>query len=93
MAVPVGKPVIAHITSLDVIHSFKVVPLRMTQDANPGMSIPVHFVPTITNTYLIQCSQLCGNGHSSMRGVFKVLSQEDFDKWLKSKSGGAVSYE
>jgi len=93
MAVPVGKPVIAHITSLDVIHSFKVVPLRMTQDANPGMSIPVHFVPTITTTYQIQCSQLCGNGHSSMRGVFKVLSQEDFDKWLKSKSGGGVSYE
>jgi cytochrome c oxidase subunit 2 len=93
MAVPVGKPVIAHLTSLDVIHSFKVVPLRMTQDANPGMSIPVHFVPTITNTYQIQCSQLCGNGHSSMRGVFKVLSQADFDAWLKSKSGAAVSYE
>jgi cytochrome c oxidase subunit 2 len=93
MAVPVGKDVIAHITSLDVIHSFKVVPLRMTQDANPGMSIPVHFFPTVTNTYYIQCSQLCGNGHTSMRGIFKVLTAEDFDKWLKSKSGGAVSYE
>jgi len=93
MAVPVGKDVIAHITSLDVIHSFKVVPLRMTQDANPGMSIPVHFFPTVTNTYYIQCSQLCGNGHTSMRGIFKVLTAEDFDKWLKSKSGAAVSFE
>jgi len=94
MAVPVGKPVIAHITSLDVIHSFKVVPLRVTQDANPGMSIPIHFVPTVTNTYQIQCSQLCGNGHYGMRGIFKVLSQPEFDAWLKSKAGGAaVSYE
>src|SRR5439155_15507431 len=67
MAVPVDKPVIAHISSLDVIHSFKVVPLRMTQDATPGLSVPVHFIPTRTNTYQIQCSQLCGNGHAQMR--------------------------
>jgi len=93
MAVPVDKPVIAHISSLDVIHSFKVVPLRMTQDANPGMSIPVHFVPTLTNTYQIQCSQLCGNGHSSMRGIFKVLSTNDFNAWLTKKAGGVTSYE
>jgi cytochrome c oxidase subunit 2 len=93
MAVPVGKPVIAHISSLDVIHSFKVVPLRMTQDANPGMSIPVHFVPTITNSYQIQCSQLCGSGHAKMRGFFKVLTPEEFDAWLKKKAGGAASYE
>ena len=93
MAVPVGKPVIAHLSSLDVIHSFKVVALRMTQDANPGMSIPVHFIPTKTNTYQIQCSQLCGTGHSTMRGIFKVLAQPEYDAWLKSKAGGAASYE
>ena len=44
--VPVGKPVIAHISSKDVIHCFKVVQMRVTQDAIPGMSIPVHFKPT-----------------------------------------------
>ncbi len=96
MAVPVNKPVIAHITSLDVIHSFKVVALRMTQDATPGISIPVHFVPTLTNTYMIQCSQLCGNGHYFMKGLFKVLPQQEYDEWLKSKptlGAGAVSYE
>lgn len=95
MAVPVNKDVIAHISSLDVIHSFKVVPLRVTQDANPGMSIPVHFFPTQTNTYQIQCSQLCGNGHANMKGIFKVLPQADFDTWLKSKSGAkaAQNYE
>ncbi len=92
IAVPVDKPVIVHLGSLDVIHSFKVVPLRVTQDANPGMSIPIHFIPTITNTYLIQCSQLCGLGHSTMKGYFKVLSEPDFKAWLaaKPKGGGAA---
>jgi cytochrome c oxidase subunit 2 len=93
MAVPVNTNVIVHITSLDVIHSFKVVPLRVTQDANPGMSIPIHFWPTVTNSYQIQCSQLCGNGHARMRGVFKVMTQQDFDKWLASKKGATGSYE
>lgn len=97
IAVPVNKPVIIHLTSLDVIHSFKVVALRMTQDANPGMSIPFHFIPNKTNTYQIQCSQLCGNSHYIMRGFFKVLSQPDYDEWLGSRTmaaaKGAVSYE
>ena len=97
IAAPVNRPVIAHLTSLDVIHSFKVVPLRVTQDANPGMSIPFHFVPTVTNTYQIQCSQLCGNSHYAMRGLFRVLSQAEYDEWLGSKTTaaaqGAVSYE
>jgi cytochrome c oxidase subunit II len=95
MAVPVEKPVIANITSLDVIHSFKVTPLRVTQDANPGMSIPIHFKPTKTGTFYIQCSQLCGNGHYGMKALFKVLPQAEFDTWLKGKSGGGapVSYE
>jgi len=93
IAVPVDKQVIAHISSLDVIHSFKLVPLRVTQDANPGMSIPIHFIPTVTNTYQIQCSQLCGNGHFSMKGIFKVLPQQEFDAWLQSKPkvGGAAA--
>jgi len=96
IVVPVNKPVIAHISSLDVIHSFKIVPLRVTQDAIPGMSIPVHFIPTITNTYQIHCAQLCGNGHYSMRGYFRVLAPEDYQAWLTAKSAAAqppISYE
>lgn len=60
VVVPVNKPVIAHISSLDVIHSFKVVPLRVTQDANPGMSIPLHFIPTVTNTYKFSARSSAG---------------------------------
>jgi cytochrome c oxidase subunit 2 len=92
IAVPVDRPVIASISSMDVIHSFKVFSLRVTQDAIPGMRIPIHFTATKTNTYQINCAQLCGNGHANMKGIIKVLPQNEFDAWLKSKAG-AVSYE
>lgn len=41
--VPVGKQVLVHLTSMDVIHSFNLPLLRVKQDAIPGMSIPVWF--------------------------------------------------
>ena len=94
IAVPVNKPVILSVTSLDVIHSFKVLTLRVTQDAIPGMRIPIHFETTKTNTYQINCAQLCGVGHSTMKGILKVLPQAEFDAWLQSKVGAApVSFE
>ena len=45
---PVGKPVIVHLSSKDVIHSFGIPPYRVKQDAIPGMSIPVWFTPIKT---------------------------------------------
>ena len=88
------KPVIIWISSKDVIHSFKVIAMRITQDAIPGMRIPIWFRPTREGRYQINCAQLCGNGHSSMSGGFiTVESQEAFDKWLASKAGAATSFE
>ena len=92
--VVVNKPVIAYISSKDVIHSFKIIAMRMTQDAIPGMRIPIWFTPTKEGRYQINCAQLCGNGHSAMSGGFlTVESQEDYDQWLKSRSGAATSFE
>jgi len=92
--VPVNKPVILYLTSKDVIHSFKVIALRVTQDAIPGMRIPTWFKATQEGTYQINCAQLCGNGHYAMsRGMLIVESQEAYDKWLASKVGAATSFE
>jgi len=49
----------------------------------PGHVIHVWFEATETGQYEIPCSQLCGFGHSGMKGNLTVQSQEDFDKWLK----------
>jgi cytochrome c oxidase subunit 2 len=89
--VVVNKPVIAYISSKDVIHSFKVIAMRVTQDAIPGMRIPIHFTPTQTGVYQINCAQLCGNGHFGMsRGRLIVETQDEFNKWLNSKAGAAA---
>lgn len=92
--VPVGKPVIAYVGSKDVIHSFKVIAMRVTQDAIPGMRIPCWFKATVEGRYQINCAQLCGNGHANMAGGFiTVESQEKYDAWLASKAGAATSFE
>jgi cytochrome c oxidase subunit 2 len=92
--VPVGKPVICQVSSKDVIHSFKIIALRVTQDAIPGMRIPCWFKATQEGRYQINCAQLCGNGHSGMSSGFLVVeSQASFDKWLASKTGGATQLE
>ncbi len=94
MHVPVNKPVIAYISSKDVIHSFKIPAMRVTQDAVPGMRIPIHFKPTKEGSYRIYCAQLCGNGHAAMaQGVLVVQSPDDYDRWLASKTVGTTSYE
>lgn len=92
--VPVNKPVIVYVSSKDVIHSLKIIAMRVCQDAIPGLRIPCWFVPTQVGRYQINCAQLCGNGHAAMTGGFVVVqTQADFDKWLKSKSGAATSFE
>jgi len=96
--VPVNKPVVIMLTSKDVIHSFKLIAMRVTQDAIPGVPIPVHFTPTKVGMYQINCAQLCGVGHSAMTGGrLYVDTQEDYDKWLASQpkmsAGGGGSLE
>ena len=90
--VVVNKPVIIRISSKDVIHSFKVIAMRITQDAIPGMRIPIHFTPTKVGRYQINCAQLCGQGHASMAAGFMVVqTQEDFDKWIASQTPAGAS--
>jgi cytochrome c oxidase subunit II len=79
---PVGRPVLIHLSSKDVIHSFGVYELRVKQDAIPGMNIPVWFVPIRPGEYDIACSQLCGLGHFRMRGFLTVQSEAEFRKWM-----------
>ena len=89
--VPVNKPVIAYVSSKDVIHSFKIVAMRVCQDAIPGLRIPCTFTPTKIGRYQIECAQLCGNGHAAMAGGFVVVqSQAGYDAWLAAKSGAAA---
>jgi cytochrome c oxidase subunit 2 len=43
------NPVIVHLSTRDVIHSFNLPHLRVKQDALPGKMIPIWFTPTKSN--------------------------------------------
>ena len=94
---PVNKPIIVKLRSKDVIHSFGVPEFRVKQDAVPGLTIPIWFVPNVTTAemrtrtgnaefqYEIACAQLCGLGHYRMRGFVTVQTADEFQKWLEEK--------
>ena len=101
MHVPVNKPVIVHLSSKDVIHSFGIPEMRVKQDAIPGLSIPLWFKPIKTTaelrahkapdwTFEIACAQLCGIGHSGMRGFLTVHQQAEYDAWMAEQQAGLV---
>jgi cytochrome c oxidase subunit II len=81
--VPVNKVVRIDLASKDVIHSFFVPSMRLKQDAVPGRIIRVWFEATETGQYEIPCAELCGFGHSGMKGTLYVQSEADYAKWLK----------
>ena len=78
----VNRPVIADLTSKDVIHSFFIPVMRVKQDVIPGMSIPVWFEATRTGHFQVACAQLCGNNHYTMKADLFVDTPEEFEEWL-----------
>ena len=82
--VPMIKNTI-ELTSTDVIHCFKVLPLRGCQDVIPGMRIPIHFRPVKVGRYQITCAQLCGDGHARMKGAVKVVDEAAWEEWYKAE--------
>ena len=85
MYLPVNREVDLSLRAVDVIHSFFVPSFRFKQDAVPGLVIHMHFTPTEVGDYEMACAELCGLGHYKMHGMVKVVSQEDFDKWIATR--------
>jgi cytochrome c oxidase subunit 2 len=92
-----GRPVKLIIGSRDVIHDVGLPHFRMKMDAVPGIPTSIWFTPKYTTKemkektgnqafeYEIACDQMCGNGHYSMRGLIKVVTQQEYDEWLKKQ--------
>lgn len=81
--VPVGKTVRLVLKSRDVIHSFFIPNLRFKQDLVPGHEIPAWFKATKPGKYEIPCAELCGFGHSGMKGWLYVHDAQDYEAWAK----------
>lgn len=92
MVVPVGRTVHLHLRAQDVIHSLFIPAMRFKQDTVPGMEIHSYFTPTETGNYEIACAELCGMGHYRMRAAVRVLSDDDFQKWITAQEAAAASH-
>ena len=82
LVVPVGRKVRMLTTAADVVHSWWVPAFGTKQDAIPGFIRDIWFTPTKTGTYRSQCVELCGKDHGFMPIVVRVVSQEDYTKWV-----------
>ncbi len=85
LELPVDRRVHFEIQSMDVVHSFWVQELGPKQDAVPGMTTELYVTPTKTGNYLVECSQLCGYGHTLMVAPCRVVSAADFDMWVSQQ--------
>jgi cytochrome c oxidase subunit 2 len=81
LTLPGHRTVVVQLTSRDVIHSFTLNEMRVKQDANPGMITRVWFTPVQVGSWEIACSQLCGLGHYRMRGEYRVVTPDEWQKW------------
>jgi cytochrome c oxidase subunit 2 len=91
LRLPVGKPVKALLRSVDVIHNFYVPEMRAKMDMVPGQVSYIWFTPTRTGTFEILCAELCGLGHSQMRGTLVVQEQKDYQAWLQGQASRTLA--
>ena len=85
LVVPVGKKIRVLTTAADVVHSWWVPDFGAKQDAIPGFIRDMWFRPEVTGTFRSQCVELCGKEHGFMPIVVRVVSQEDYTKWVGEK--------
>jgi len=83
--VPVNQVVRVTLKARDVIHSFFVPQFRLKQDAVPGRAIEAWFEATKPGKYELPCAELCGFGHSGMKGWVYVHTLEEYQKWVKEQ--------
>ena len=99
--IPVNTKIRIDLSSKDVIHNFKLPELRVSQDAIPGMTIPVHFTATSTSEEFLKtavgtkregksleiaCAQLCGLGHYRMKGYLTIHRMDNYLNWLDEQA-------
>ncbi|MBI4244826.1 MAG: cytochrome c oxidase subunit II [Planctomycetes bacterium] len=86
LVVPVDTVILLNLTSGDVIHSFFAPNLRLKYDAIPGRTIHTWFKAKETGSFEIACAELCGSQHYKMKAMLKVVSKDEFKKWLNERS-------
>ena len=85
LMLPKGRSVELYMRSLDVIHSVFVPQFSQKEDIVPGLVTQLHITPTRLGTFPLECTELCGLGHSLMRSQAVVMEPAEFNAWLSSR--------
>jgi cytochrome c oxidase subunit 2 len=89
LILPANQPINITLRSQDVIHGFFVPGMRLKQDAIPGMLGHLQFTPTVAGDYPILCSQVCGLGHARMQARLRVVSADQYTRWIAARERAA----
>ncbi len=85
LVVPVNQKIRIVTTANDVIHAWMVPSLGVKQDAIPGFVRDTWFRAERTGDFYGQCAELCGKEHAYMPIHVKVVSQDEYAKWVDGK--------
>lgn len=83
LIVPKGKPVRLLMTSQDVLHSFYIPAFRVKKDVVPGRYASLWFTAIEEGTFPVFCTEYCGDEHSSMLAVVKVVPAEQYEQAVR----------
>ena len=85
MVLPVDETTRVVVTSDDVNHSFWVPDFLFKRDAIPGMRNVFDFHPTRTGTFFGECAEFCGLEHARMSFRVRVVPDDVYARWLRSR--------
>ena len=96
---PADQRIDLNITSRDVWHNFGSPDLRIKSDAIPGDYSQVWIQVSSEDvqaqggeaTFDVQCFELCGPGHSAMKGQVTVIPQDEWEEWYASTGNSSES--
>jgi cytochrome c oxidase subunit II len=80
----VGKRIQLLMTSNDVIHNWGIPSFGIKLDTVPGRLNETWVQIKEPGVFYGFCSELCGVNHSYMPIAIEAVSQEDFEKWVKT---------
>ncbi|MBX3365430.1 MAG: cytochrome c oxidase subunit II [Phycisphaeraceae bacterium] len=96
--VPEDTPIQLQMISEDVIHSFWVPDFRFKQDVFPNRFTTFWFqtekltpsdhdntdLPYPNREHWVFCAEYCGDNHSEMAAIIRVVPREAFDSWMRA---------
>jgi len=79
----VNKVVKVLITANDVLHAWAMPSFGVNREAVPGRINETWFKAQKEGIYYGQCLELCGSKHAFMPIVVKIVSEKEYNEWLK----------